>query len=159
MRNHDRPAKGEAERVELLWRLRAEAIRGGIKRLVLQVLKHAAVKIICSILRGEGNVTNLRELRAVVERCYFDGGDSLLRRISVLQRTVLPNVRGRKTVDRKFTIEELALPSAMFLELSVYTLGDSAKAPSGLVVVRDCSEEAASSAGCPLDRQAWRSPY
>jgi hypothetical protein len=159
MRNRDRSAKGEAERVEFLWRLYAEAMRRSIRRLVLQVLEHTAVKVICSVLRREGNVTDLRELCAVVERCYFDCDDSLLRRISVLQRTVLPNVRGRKTVDRKFTIEELALPSAMFLELSVYTLGDSAKAPSGLVVVRDCSEEAASSAGCPLDRQAWRSPY
>src|ERR1700682_4944501 len=101
MRNGDRSAKGEAERVEFLWSLRAEAIRGGIKRLVLQVLKHTSVKVICSVLRREGNVTNLRELCAVVERCYFDCGDSLLRGIGVLQRTVLPDVRRRNAVDRK----------------------------------------------------------
>src|ERR1700724_2068567 len=101
MRNRDRSAKGETEGVEFLRCLRAEAIRSGIQRLVLQILKHTAVIVIRAVLCGEGNVTNLRELCAVVERCYFDGGDSLLRWISVLQRTVLPDVRCRNPVHRK----------------------------------------------------------
>src|SRR3981081_3897229 len=101
MRNRDRPSEGKAERVEFLWCLRAETIRSGIQRLVLQVLKHAAVIVIGSVLCRKGNVTNLRELCTVVERCYLDCGDSLLRRISILPRAILSDVRSRNTIDRK----------------------------------------------------------
>src|ERR1700731_3837125 len=101
MRNCDWSAEGKAERVELLWSLRAEAVRSGVKRLVLQVLKHTSVKVICSVLCRKGNVTDLRELCAVVERCYFNCGDSLLRRICILQRAILPDVRSRNPIDLK----------------------------------------------------------
>src|ERR1700759_3289813 len=101
MWNRDRSAKGKAEGVELLWSFRAEAIRRGIQRLVLQVLKHTAVEVVCSVLRCKGNVTDLRELCAVVERRHLDCGDSLLGGISILQRAILPDVRGRNTIDRK----------------------------------------------------------
>src|SRR5258705_12158599 len=101
MRNRDRSAEGKAECVEFLWCLRAEAIRSGIQRMVLQVIKHTAVKVIGSVLCRKGNVTNLRELCAVVERCHLDCGDSLLRRISILQRAILPDICSRNTVERK----------------------------------------------------------
>src|ERR1700738_3183568 len=101
MWNRNRSAEGKAERVELLWRLRAKAIRNGIERLVLQVFEYTAVKVIRSVPCRKGNVTDLRKFCAVVERRYFDCGDSFLRGISILQRAILPDVRGRDTIDRK----------------------------------------------------------
>src|ERR1700719_4712998 len=101
MWNRDRSAERKAERVELLWGLRAKAIRNGIECLVLQVFEYTAVKVVRSVPCGKGNVTNLRELCAVVERCHFDCSDSLLRGVSILQCAILPDVRGRDTIDRK----------------------------------------------------------
>src|ERR1700756_37375 len=101
MRNGDRSTERKAERVEFLWGLRAEAIRSGIQHLVLKILKHAAVIAVRSVLCRKGNITNLRELCAVIERCYFDCGDSLLRGISILQRAILPDIRCRNAINRK----------------------------------------------------------
>ena len=83
----------------MFWRFTVEAIRGRIERVVLQILKQAAVILTRAAFGGEGDVPYLGEFRAVVEGCYLHRGDSLLRRISVLQRAILPHVRGRDAVD------------------------------------------------------------
>src|ERR1700678_2705238 len=99
MRDRRRTAERKPEGVKLLWGFLAEAIRDGIQCLVLQILKYASVILIGSVLRRKRNVTNLRELCAVIERRHLDCSDSLLRGISILQRTILPDICGRNTID------------------------------------------------------------
>src|ERR1700721_1387392 len=78
-----------------------ESVGVRIERVVLQVLKQAAMILTRAALGGESDIAYLRKLCAVVRRRYSYRRDSLLRWIGVLQRAVRPHVRGRDAVDRE----------------------------------------------------------
>ncbi len=98
VRNPHRTAQRPAKRIEPLRSLPAEPVRVRIQRIVLQILKQAAMKRVRATLRCERHVAHLRELRAVVERRHLHRRNSLLRRICVLQSSVLTDIRRRNTI-------------------------------------------------------------
>ena len=68
----------------MLWRLAIETVGVGIERVVLQILKQAAVILTGAALGSESNIADLRKLCAVVKRRYSHAGDSFLRRVGIL---------------------------------------------------------------------------
>src|SRR5882672_4679922 len=101
MRNAYRTANRSAKGIELLRSLAIEPVRVRIQCIILQIFKHATVVFVSSAFGGEGHVANLRELSTIIEGRHVYGRNSLLRRISILKRPVLPYVCGRDTIDRK----------------------------------------------------------
>ena len=73
MRNAERATERSTKSVEMFGRFAGEAIRVGIERVVLQILKQAAMILAGAAFGGEGDVADLGKLRAVVERSYLYG--------------------------------------------------------------------------------------
>src|SRR5579863_347976 len=92
-------SQAAAKRVESLGRLGREVQDGRVQRVVLQVLKQAAVKLVGSTLGNERNVGHLGKFRAVVECRDFEFGEPFGGWVGVYKRAVASVVRGRNSVD------------------------------------------------------------
>src|SRR5208283_2186208 len=85
LRNGHRSAEATAKGIELLGCHFGEVKNSGVKRIVLQVLKHTAVKPVRAALGCERHVADLRELGIVIKRCDSHLLNSFRRRIRILE--------------------------------------------------------------------------